>query len=121
MGGCIKTSIWLSWRVYFLPYMNNVPGIVNTDHSKLCRITTRSLGKVGAMLRENTTNSSTAKACLVTYLSSRQTRVKQSNDMKGLRRSQLLHDGLRWFVRFRMLVFITYIVGLNSTYINLLI
>jgi hypothetical protein len=68
-----------------LPHMNNVPGIVNTDYSKLSRVTTRSLGKVGAMLRANTANSSIAKACLGTDLSSRQTRVKQSNDMKHLR------------------------------------
>ena len=46
------------------------------------------------------------------YLSSRNNRVKQSNNVKGLGSSQLLH-GCLLFVRIKMLVFITYIVKLN--------
>ena len=60
-----------------LPHANNV---FNICHNKLERIITRSLGKVGMMLRVNITDSSTTKACLVTDLSFRKTRIKQSKN-----------------------------------------
>ena len=53
---------------------------------------TRRPEKVKMMLRVNATNSNTTKACCIMYLSSRKTRVKQSNDIKGLGSSQFLHS-----------------------------
>jgi hypothetical protein len=63
---------------------------VNICYGQHGRIITRSLGKIGMKLRVNTTDSSTIEACLVTDLSFRKTRVKQSNNIKGFSRNQLL-------------------------------
>ena len=77
-----------------LPYANNVFNIINICHSKLRRIITRSLGRVIMMMRMNITDNSTTEACLVTDLSFRKTRVKQSNNIKGFSRNQLLLGGM---------------------------
>jgi len=77
-----------------LPHANNVFNIINICHSKLGRTITRSLGKVKMMLRVNITDSSTTEACLVTDLRFRKTRVKQSNNIKGCSRNQLLLGGM---------------------------
>ena len=73
------------------------------------------------MLRANATDSSTTEACLIMDLSSRKTRVKQSNDIKGLGSSQFLHGGLWWFMKLTMLVPIIYIAKLNISHMTLLI
>ena len=75
-----------------LPNSNYVSNIVNISHSKLGLMITRRPEKVKMMLRVNATNSNTTKACCIMYLSSRKTRVKQSNDIKGLGSSQFLHS-----------------------------
>jgi hypothetical protein len=77
-----------------IPHANNVFNIINICHSKLGRVITRSLGKVGMKLKVNMTDSSTTEACLVTDLSFRKTRVKQSNKLKGFGRNQLLLGGM---------------------------
>ena len=77
-----------------LPHANNVFNIINICHNKLGRTITRSLGKVKMMLRVNITDSSTTEACLVTDLSFKNTRVKQSNNIKGCSRNQLLLGGM---------------------------
>ena len=77
-----------------LPHANNVFSITNICHSKLGRIITRSPGRVTIMLRVNITGSSTTEACLVTDLSFRKTRVKQSNNINGFNRNQLLLGGM---------------------------
>ena len=77
-----------------LPHINNASNIVNICYSKLGWMITRRFEKVEMMLRVNATNSYTTKACCIMYLSSRNTRVKQSNDVKGLGSSQLLYGGL---------------------------
>ena len=59
-----------------LPHANNVFNIINICHSKLGRVITRSLERVAMKLRVNIPDSSTTKACLVTDLSFRKTRVK---------------------------------------------
>src|SRR6202034_2956011 len=68
------------YSVINLPHANNVFYIINMCHSKLRGIITRSLGRVRLILRVNITDSSTVKTCLVTGLSFKKTRVKQSND-----------------------------------------
>ena len=73
-----------------LPHANNVFNIINICHNKHERIITKSLGKVGMMPRVNITDSSTTEACLVTNLSFRKTRIKQSNNIKGFSRNWLL-------------------------------
>ena len=90
-------------------------------HSKLERIITRSLGKIGMMLRVNITNSSTIEACMVTDSSFRKTRIKQSNNMMCFSRNQLLLGRMLWFMNLKMLVSTTYIVELNISYMNLLV
>ena len=77
-----------------LPHVNNVSNMVNICYSKLGWMITRRFEKVKMILRVNKTNSYTAKACCVMYLGSRNTRVKQSNDVKGLGSRQLFHSGL---------------------------
>ena len=77
-----------------LPHVNNASNMVNICYSKLGWMITRRFEKVKMMLRVNATNSYTTEACCIMYLSSRNTRVKQSNDVKGLESSQLLHGGL---------------------------
>ena len=77
-----------------LPNSNNASNIVNISQSKLGLMITRRPEKVKMMLRVNATNSNTTKACCIMYLSSRKTRVKQSNDIKGLGSSQFLHSDL---------------------------
>jgi hypothetical protein len=67
---------------------------INILYGKQGRIITRSLEKVTMMLKVNITNSSTTKACLVTDSSSRKTRVKQCNNIKGFSRNQLLLGGM---------------------------
>jgi hypothetical protein len=46
------------------------------------------------MIRVNITDNNTTEACLVTDLSFRKTRVKQSNNIKGFSRNQLLLGGM---------------------------
>ena len=82
------------FSVINLPHANNVFNIINICHGKLERTITRSLGRVIMMLRVNITDSSTTEACLVTDLSFRKTRVKQSNNIKGCSRNQLLLGGM---------------------------
>ena len=94
--------------------------IVNICHSKLERIITRSLGKIGMMLRVNITNSSIIETSMVTDSSFRKTRVKQSNNIMCFSRNQLLLGGMLWFMNLKMLVFTTYIVELNISHMNLL-
>jgi hypothetical protein len=77
-----------------LPHANNVFNIINICHNKLGRVITKSLERVTMKLRVNITDSSTAEACLVTHLSFRKTGVKQSNNIKGFSRNQLLLDGM---------------------------
>jgi hypothetical protein len=77
-----------------LPYANNVFNIINICYCKHGRIITRSLGKVTMMLRVNITDSSITEDCLVTDLSFRKTRVKQSNSIKCFSRNQLLLGGI---------------------------
>src|SRR6202034_2173914 len=67
---------------------------VNICYGKHGRIITRNLGKVRMMLRVNIPDSSTTEACLITDLSFRKTRVKQSNNIKGFNRNQLLLGGM---------------------------
>jgi hypothetical protein len=93
VGDILKSLSSLS-GIINLPHMNNAPSIVNIGCSEFSWMTTRRFGEVGTILRVNMTNSSTAKVSLSTDLSPRKTRVKKSNDMKGLSRSQLLHGGL---------------------------
>ena len=82
------------WRPFHghleLLQTNDMFNIVNICYSKHGRIITRSLGKVGMMLRVNITDSSTTEACLVTDLNFRKTRIKQSNNIKGFSRNWLL-------------------------------
>ena len=90
MGG-----IWRPFHGHLrLLHTNSVFNIVNICYSKHERIITRILGKVGMMLRVNVTDSSTTEACLVTDLSFRKTRIKQSNNIKGFNRTQLLLGGM---------------------------
>ena len=77
-----------------LPHVNNASNMINICYSKLGWMITRRFEKFKMMLRVNATNGYTTKACCIMYLSSRNTRVKQSNDVKGLGSSQLLHGGL---------------------------
>ena len=77
-----------------LPHANNVFNIINICHSKLERIITSIIGRVKVMLRVNITDSSTTEACLVTDLNFRKTRIKQSNNIKGFHRNQLLLGGM---------------------------
>ena len=77
-----------------LPHANNVFNIINICYGKHGRIITRNLGKVRMMLRVNIPDSSTTEACLITDLSFRKTRVKQSNNIKGFNRNQLLLGGM---------------------------
>ena len=77
-----------------LPHVNNASNMVNICYSKLGWVITRRFEKVKMMLRVNATNGYTTKAYCIMYLSSRNTRVKQCNDVKGLGSSQLLHGGL---------------------------
>ena len=77
-----------------LPYVKNASNIVNICYSQLGWMITRRFEKVKMMLRVNSTNTYTTKACSIMYLSSINTRVKQSNDVKGLGSSQSLHGGL---------------------------
>ena len=79
-----------------LPHTDNIFNVINICHSKHRRIITGSLGKVKMMLRVKITDSSTTETCLVTYLSFRKTRVKQSNNIKGFSRNWLLLGGMRW-------------------------
>ena len=67
---------------------------VNICYGKHERIITRSLGKVRMMLRVIINDSSTTETCLVTDLSFRKTRVKQSNNIKGFSRNQPLLGGM---------------------------
>ena len=67
---------------------------VNICCGKHGRIITRSLGRVIMMLRVNIPDSSTTETWLVTDLSFRKTRVKQSNNIKGFSRNQLLLGGM---------------------------
>ena len=67
---------------------------VNICYNKHERIITRSLGKIGMMLRVNITDSSSTESCLVTDLSIRKTTIKQSNNIKGFSRNQLLLGGM---------------------------
>ena len=55
---------------------------------------TSNLAKIGVMLRENTTNSSTIEACLVADPSFRKTGIKQSNNIMCFSRNQLLLGGM---------------------------
>jgi hypothetical protein len=68
------------WRPFHghleLSHTNDMFNIVNICYSKHERIITRSLGKLGIMLRMNITDSSTTEACLVTDLRFRKTRIK---------------------------------------------
>jgi hypothetical protein len=77
-----------------LPHANNVFNLINICHSKLERIITSIIGRVKVMLRVNITDSSTTEACLVTDLRFRKTRIKQSNNIKGFSRNQLLLGGM---------------------------
>ena len=77
-----------------LPHVNSASNIVNVCYSKLGWMITRRFEKAKMILRVNSTNSYTTKACCIMYLGSRNTRVKQSNDVKGLGSRQLLHSGL---------------------------
>ena len=77
-----------------LPYVNNASNIVNICYSKLGWMITRRFEKVKMILRVNATNSYITEACCIMYLGSRNTRVKQSNDVKGMGSRQLLHGGL---------------------------
>ena len=77
-----------------LPHTNNVFNIINICHSKLKRIITSIMGRVKVMLRVNITDSSITKACLITDLSFRKTRIKQSNNIKGFSKNQLLLGGM---------------------------
>ena len=109
--GCGNLMMWgsMSWKevVYVtkidvcslksiinVPHVNNASNIVNICYSKLGWMITRRLKKVKMMLRVYSTNSYITRACCIMYLSSRNTRVKQCNDVKGLGSSQLLHGGL---------------------------
>ena len=73
-----------------LSYANNVFNVINICHSKLERIITSLIGRVKVILRVNINDSSTTEACLVTDLSFRKTRIKQSNNIKGFSRNWLL-------------------------------
>ena len=79
------------WRPFHghleLSHTNDLFNIVNICYSKHERIITRSLGKVGMILRVNITDSSITEACLVTNLSVRKTRIKQSNNIKSFSRN----------------------------------
>ena len=75
-------------------YANNLFNIINICYRKHGRIITRSLGKVRIMLRVNIAGSTTAEACLVTYLKFRNIRVKQCNNIKGFGRNWLLLGGM---------------------------
>ena len=109
--GCGNLMMWgcMSWKgvgyvtkinvhslksIINLPYVKNASNIVNICYSQLGWMITRRFEKVKMMLRVNSTDTYTTKACSIMYLSSRNTRVKQSNDVKGLDSSQLLHGGL---------------------------
>ena len=89
-------------------------------HSKLERIITRSLGKIGIILKVNITNSSTVEACIVTDSSFRKTRIKQNNNIMCSSRNQLLLGRMLSFMNLKMLVSTTYIVELNISHMNLL-
>ena len=80
--------------VIHLPYANNVFNVINICHSKLERIITSIIGRVKVMLRVNITDSSTTEACLVIDLGFRKTKIKQSNNIKGFHRNQLLLGGM---------------------------
>ena len=67
-------------NVINLPHANNVFNSINICHSKLERIITSIIGSVKVMLRVNIADSSTTEACLVTDLSFRKTRIKQSKN-----------------------------------------
>ena len=77
-----------------LPHANNVFNVINICHSKLERIITSIIGRVKVALKVNITDSSATEACLVTDLSIRKTRIKQSNNIKGFGRNQLLLGGM---------------------------
>ena len=89
-----KIDVFSLKSIFNLPHVNNASNIVNIWYSQLGWMITRRFEKVKMMLRVNATNSYTTKACCIMYLSSRNTRVKQSNDVMGLGSSQLLHGGL---------------------------
>ena len=67
-----------------LPHANNVFNIIN-----ICII-----GRVKVILRVKITDSSSTESCLVTDLSIKKTRIKQSNNIKGFGRNQLLLGGM---------------------------
>ena len=77
-----------------LPHANNIFELINICNSKLERIITSIIVRVKVMLRVNIADSSTTESCLVTDLSFRKTRIKQSNNIKGVSRNQLLPDGM---------------------------
>ena len=77
-----------------LPHANNVFNVINTCHNILERIITSTIGRVKVMLRVNITDSSTTEVCLVTDLSFRKTRIKQSNNIKDFNRNWLLLGGM---------------------------
>ena len=84
--------------VISLSYANNEFNLMYICHIKLERIITRCLGKVGIMLRVNTTNSSTIEACLITDWSFRKTWIKQCNNIMCFSKNLLLLgecDGLQ--------------------------
>ena len=111
--GCGDLMMWgcMSWKgdgyvtkidvcslksIINLPHVNNASNIVNICYSKLGWMITRRFEKVKMILRVNETNSYTTKACGIMYLCSRNTRVKQSNDVKGLGSRHSLHGGSLW-------------------------
>ena len=93
VGYVIKIDVCSLESIINLPHVL-ASDIVNICYSKLGWMITRRFEKVKIILRVNAPNSYTAKACCIMDLSSRNTRVKQSNDVKGLGSSQLLHGGL---------------------------
>ena len=92
-GYVTKIGVCSLKSIINLPHVNNASNIVNICYSKLGWMITR-FEKVKMILRVSATNSYTTKACWIMYFGSRNTRVKQSNDVKGLGSRQLLHGGL---------------------------
>ena len=71
------------------------------------------------MLRVNITASTTTEAYLVIDLRFRKIRVKQSNNIKGFGRNQLLLGGMWWFMMLYTLASIIYVVELNISHVDL--
>jgi hypothetical protein len=74
-----------------LSHANNASSIVNIGSGKLCWTTTRGFGEVGTMSRANAADGSTTEMGLERNLGSRETSIKECENMSNLAGREFMH------------------------------